>query len=128
MKIVSTDSAPAPAGHYSQAVIHGGLVFVAGQLPKDAETGEIGSGSIVEQTRLVLVNLSRILEAAGSDLEHVLKVTVYVPDISMWGSVNAIYAEFFGDHKPARVVVPTRDLHHGCLIEIDAIAALPESG
>lgn len=123
MKLIQTDRAPAPAGHYSQAVVHNGTVYIAGQLPIDPETGEKCLGSIEEQTEQVLKNVAAILDAAGSGLDRVLKVTIYVSDISLWGGVNAVYAKFFGDHRPARVVVPTRELHHGFLIEVEAIAA-----
>lgn len=124
MKLIQTDRAPAPAGHYSQAVVHNGTVYVAGQLPIDPGTGEKCLGSIEEQTEQVLKNVAAILEAAGSGLDRVLKVTVYVSDISLWGGVNAVYARFFGDHRPARAVVPTRELHHGFLIEVEAVAAV----
>ncbi|MDD3391464.1 MAG: RidA family protein, partial [Synergistaceae bacterium] len=79
---------------------------------------------VEEQTEQVLKNLAAVLEAGGSDPAHVLRVTVYVSDISLWDRVNRVYGEFFGEHKPARTVVPTRDLHHGFLVEIDAIAAV----
>lgn len=126
MEPISTPNAPTPAGHYSQAVVHGGLVFVSGQLPTVPETGERLTGGIELQTRRALQNVAAILEAAGSGIEHVLKTTVYVSDMALWGGVNTAYAEFFGDHRPARAVVPTRDLHHGVLVEIEAIAALPD--
>src|SRR5262249_20275483 len=110
---VFTPQAPSPAGHYSQAVVHNGIVYVAGQLPIDPVTGEKKLGSIEVQTEQALKNVAAILEAAGSDLAQVLKVTVYVSDIEQWGRVNAVYARFFGAHRPARTVVPTRELHHG---------------
>lgn len=124
MKSISTPSAPTPAGHYSQAIEHNGLIFISGQLSVDPATGEIRNGSIEDQTRLVLENLSGILKAAGSDMNHVLKVTIYVSDIDLWGAVNDVYAEAFGEHRPARAVVPSKDLHHGCLIEMEAIATV----
>lgn len=124
MKTISTSSAPAPAGHYSQAVVHDGLVFVSGQLPIDPLTGEKRIDSIEEQTRQALKNVAAILTAANSSLDNVLKVTVYVSDIDLWGRVNEVYAEFFGEHRPARAVVPTRELHHGFQIEIEAIASV----
>jgi 2-iminobutanoate/2-iminopropanoate deaminase len=93
-------------------------------LAVDPVTGEKGIGSIEEQTRLTLRNVEQILLSAGSDLDHVIKTTAYISDIELWGGVNQAYAEVFGDHRPARVVVPSRDLHYGCLVEIDAIAAL----
>ncbi|MCK5465623.1 MAG: RidA family protein, partial [Bacteroidales bacterium] len=82
--------------------------------------------AIEEQTRMVLQNLSAILDASGSSLKEVLKVTVYISDISLWGKVNEVYAEVFGDHRPARAIVPTRDLHFGFKIEVDAVAAIIE--
>jgi len=124
MKIVSTPEAPAPAGHYSQAIVEGGFVFVSGQLPIDPATRAPNTGSIEEQTELVLRNLSAILRAAGSEIDRVVKTTVYVSNIELWGRVNETYAKFFGEHRPARAVVPTRELHFGCLVEIDAVAAV----
>jgi len=123
MNSVSTKNAPIPAGHYSQAMVHNGLVFVSGQLPIDPVTGEKKIGSIEEQTGQTLKNVQAVLEASGSDLNHVLKATVYVANIDLWGQVNTVYASVFGEHRPARAVVPTRDLHHGFLIEIEVIAA-----
>jgi len=124
IKTITTLNAPKPAGHYSQATVHNGLVFVAGQLSIDPATGQHLLGSIEEQAEQTLKNVGAILEAAGSDFDHVLKMTVYVSDIQYWAAVNTIYAKVLGDHKPARAVIPTRDLHHGFLIEIDAIAAV----
>jgi 2-iminobutanoate/2-iminopropanoate deaminase len=123
---ISTPNAPQPAGHYAQAIVHNGLVYVSGQLAVDPATGEKKLGSIEEQTEQALQNVAAILQAAGSDLGRVLKTTVYVSDIGLWGRVNAVYATVFGDHRPARAVVPTRELHYGFQVEIEAIAALPE--
>ena len=127
MQVVFTQRAPGPAGHYSQAIVHQGLVYVSGQLPINPETGEKVSGSIEDQTMQALTNLSQVLNAAGSDIRQVLKVTVYISDIDLWDSVNRVYARFFGDHKPARSVVPTRELHFGFKIEIDAIASVSQA-
>ena len=126
MRPVSTSEAPEPGGHYAQAVVHRGLVYVAGQLPIDPHGGERQPGSIEEQTEQALRNVQAILEAAGSSLARVLKTTVYVTDIRLWGRVNAVYARVFGDHRPARAVVPVSELHHGFMIEIEAIAAVEE--
>lgn len=120
---VHTQDAPAPAGHYSQAVVYNGLVFVAGQLAIDPRTGERRLGSIEEQTEQALKNVGEILKAAGSDLSRVLKMTVYISDMDLWGRVNEVYARVLGGHRPARAVIPTKELHHGFLIEIDAVAA-----
>ena len=121
---IRTSNAPAPGGHYSQAIVHNGLVFVAGQLSIDPSSGEKLAGSIEEQTERTLRNLEAILHASGSDLAHVLKTTVFVSDIAHWGKVNEVYARVFGEHRPARSVVPTRDLHYGFLVEIEAVAAV----
>jgi len=124
MEVISTPNAPKPAGHYSQAIVHNNLVYASGQLPIDPESGEKRIGSIEEQTEQVLKNLSEILKAAGSSLNQVIKTTVYISDIELWDRVNAVYARFFGEHRPARAVVPTRNLHFGFQIEIEAIATL----
>ncbi len=126
MKKIQTPLAPAPGGHYSQAVVHNGLVYVSGQLPVDARTGEKKLGTIEEQTELVLKNTGEILRAAGSDLSRVLKMTIYVSDINLWSQVNEVYARVMGAHRPARVVVPVKELHYGFLIELEAIAATLE--
>jgi len=126
IRTIQTEKAPIPAGHYSQAVVYNGLVFVAGQLAIDPQTGERKLGSIEEQTEQALKNVSEILKAAGSDLKLVLKMTVFVTDIGLWERVNEVYSRVMGEHRPARAVIPTRDLHHGFLIEIEAIAATDE--
>lgn len=120
---VETPAAPIPAGHYSQALVYQGVVYVAGQLPIDPVTGSRELGSIEAQTEQVLRNLAAIVEAAGSDLSRVLRTTVYLTDIGLWSRVNEVYQRAFGAHRPARTVVPVPTLHHGFLIEIDAIAA-----
>jgi len=120
---INTPNAPQPAGHYSQAIKCNGLVFVAGQLSIDPQTGEKRLGSIDEQTEQALNNVHAILGAAGSDWDRVLKMTVYVSDINDWEAVNRVYARILGDNRPARAVIPTGPLHHGFLIEIDAVAA-----
>lgn len=113
-------------GHYSLAVIHNDLVFISGQLSINPDTGEKKFGSIEEETLQALRNLERILEEAGSGKNEVLKTTVYIPDMSLWEQVNSVYSNFFGDHKPARSVVPTKNLHYGFKIEIEAIACIKQ--
>ena len=124
MEKIFTPNAPKPAGHYSQAIVHDNVVYVSGQLPIDPVTGQKRLGSIEEQTEQALKNLAEILRAAGSDIDSVIKTTVYISDIQLWERVNNVYSEFFGEHRPARAIVPTRDLHHGFNIEIEAIASL----
>lgn len=126
MRTIETPHAPHPAGHYSQAVVHGGLVWVAGQLPHDPGNSGRTSGDAEEQTERALRNVEAILEAAGSGLDRLLSVTVYVSDVSLWPRVNAAYARVLGAHRPARAVVPVKELHHGYLVEVQAVAALRE--
>src|ERR1700755_2335341 len=120
---ILTENAPKPAGHYSQAVCHGDLVFVSGQLPVTLEGKIIADASFEEQARLALANMLAIVKAAGSRPDRVLKVTVYLAGVEYWPKFNALYAEAFGDAKPARSVVPGPALHYGALVELEAIAA-----
>ena len=124
MRRIDTKDAPSPGGHYAQGVSHGGFLFVSGQLPIDAKTGEKKTGAIEEQTQQVLDNVLAIVVAAGGDKSHIVKTTVYVSDIELWERVNKVYAEFFGLYRPARAIVPVKELHHGFQIEIEAVAAL----
>ncbi len=111
-------------GHYSPGVIAGGMLYVSGQLPIDPGTGKIAEGGIREQTKQALANVGRVLEAAGCRREDVVMCRVYISDMGNWDAVNGVYAGFFGSHKPARAVVPTRELHHGALVEIEATAEM----
>ena len=124
MNFITTDRAPIPAGHYSQAVVHNGFVFVAGQLAFVPGQSEHRPGSIGEQTERTLRNIEAILQAAGSDLDKVVQMTIYVSDIALWSEVNAVYARVMGAHKPARAIVPVKELHHGYQIEIQAMATV----
>jgi 2-iminobutanoate/2-iminopropanoate deaminase len=124
MQSIETRDAPAAGGHYSQAVVHNGVVYVAGQLPIKPGSSERHVGSIEEQTEQTLRNVEAILNAAGSGLDRVLQMTIYVSDIELWGGVNTVYARVMGAHRPARAVVPVKDLHYGYQIEIQAIAAV----
>jgi 2-iminobutanoate/2-iminopropanoate deaminase len=123
IKTVLAEDAPAPGGHYSQATVYNGLVFVAGQLAIKPN-GERVLDSIEAQTDQAMANVAAILRAAGSDLSRLLKVTIYISDIDLWGAVNQVYARLMGEHRPARAVVPVKELHYGFQIEIEAIAAL----
>jgi len=127
MKLVSTLNAPAARGHYSQAVVHDGLVYVAGQLPIVPGEPERRLATFDEQARRVIDNVIAILHEAGSAPHLVLKATVYIADVEHWPAFNAIYAEKLGAHRPARTVVPVAQLHYGYLVEMDAIAALRDS-
>lgn len=123
LETVHTTDAPAPAGHYAQGIVHDGVVYVSGQLPLDPATREIVPGGIEAQTEQTLRNVEAVLRAAGSSLGHVLSVTVYVTERALWPQVNDVYARVLGAHRPARAVVPVKELRPGCLIEVQAIAA-----
>src|SRR5688572_15353698 len=110
MKTIQPADQPRPKGHYSPGIEHNGLVFVSGQLPMDLETREPFTGSIEEQTELALRNVEAVLQAAGSGLGQVLQFTIYVSDMELWTAVNAAYARVMGDHRPARAIVPVKDL------------------
>lgn len=125
MTTIETTDAPRPAGHYAQGVSHAGLIYVAGQLPLDPATGEVVGDTMDVQAERTLANVAAILRAGGSDLQHLLSVTVYVTDRSHWGAFNAVFARVLGEHRPARAVVPVPELRHGCLVEIQAVGAVP---
>lgn len=126
MKTIQPSSQSQLKGHYSPGIVHNGLVYVSGQLPMDLETRVPFTGSIEEQTELALRNVEAVLHAAGSNLDRVLQMTIYVSDMEMWGRVNESYARVMGDHRPARAMIPVKDLHFGTQIEIQAIAAVKD--
>ena len=126
MKKIQPTNMPVPKGHYSPAVEHNGLIFVSGQLPTNHETGVVETGAIELQTELALRNIETILLAANSDLNHVLQMTIYISEMDLWEKVNEVYKRILGDHKPARAIVPVKDLHFGTKIEIQAIATVTD--
>ncbi len=119
---IQPPSMPTPKGHYTPGIAANGFVFVSGQLPMDPASGEIVPGGITAQTERALRNVELVLQAAGSSLDRVVQMTVYIPDGELWGGVNAVYARVMGGHRPARAVIPVSPLHYGALIEIQAIA------
>jgi 2-iminobutanoate/2-iminopropanoate deaminase len=121
-RIISTDRAPKAIGPYSQAVISGGLAFLCGQGPIDPATGCVVEGDITAQTERVLQNLSAVLEACGSSLAQVLKVTVFLADLNDFRKMNQVYARYFPADPPARTTVEAARLPLDTLVEIDAIA------
>ena len=123
IETVSTAGAPRPAGHYSQATVHDGLLFVAGQLGVLPDGTHRPEASFETQAQQALENVLAIVRAGGSAPERVLKVNVYIVGVEHWPAFNKVYAEAFGDARPARAVIPVPELHHGYLVEIDAIAA-----
>ena len=122
--IVSTTNAPAAIGPYSQATKIGNFVFTSGQIPIDPATGQVVAGSVEEQTRLVLTNLTAVLEAAGTSLDKVVKTTVFIKDMNDFATINAAYATFFQNEPPARSCVEVARLPKDVLVEIEAIAHL----
>ena len=126
MRTIQPSNQPQPKGHYSPGIEHNGLIYVSGQLPMSLDTREPFTGDIDAQTELALRNVEAVLHAAGSDLNHVLQFTIYVSDMELWGAVNSAYARVMGEHRPARAIVPVKDLHFGTKIEIQAIAAVAD--
>ena len=126
LESVRTDHAPAAIGPYSQAIVTDGWVFCSGQIPLDAETGELDTGDVATQTDLCLKNLAHVLEAAGSSLQSVVKTTVFLSDMNTFAEMNEVYARHFGDHRPARAAVQAAALPKFCDVEIECIARVEE--
>lgn len=121
MEPIVTHNAPAAIGPYSQAIKANGFVYCSGQIPLNPD-GNMIEGGIVEQTTQVLKNLQAVLQAAGSDLNKILKVTVYLKDMKMFQEFNQVYGSFFVQHKPARATVGINELPKGALVEIECVA------
>lgn len=124
LRFLSTDKAPAAVGPYSQGVKAENIIYTSGQLPIDPVTGELSKGDIQKETRLCLENVKAVLEAAHATIEDLVKVTVFVTDMNDFSKINEVYAEFFGDHKPARSLVQVAALPKGADIEIEGIAII----
>ena len=122
MDYIATDGAPKAIGPYSQAVKANGLVYTSGQISLDPATGNLVEGDFAAQAHRVFRNLDAVLREAGSGFSKVLKATVYVTDLANFQTLNAIYAEYFGDHKPARTTVEVKGLPKGAALEIDLVA------
>lgn len=124
MKYINTNNGLRSAGHYSQGIIYKDLIFLSGQFSIDSITGDKKYGTIEQETQQILSNIESILTEAGSSKEKVLKVTLFISDISLWSKIDEVYSIFFGEHKPARSIVPVGELHYGFKVEIEAIAAI----
>jgi 2-iminobutanoate/2-iminopropanoate deaminase len=122
---VSTPAAPAAIGPYSQAVRAGSLLFVSGQIPLDPETGAMVEGDIAAQTHRVFLNLKAILEAAGSSLDRVVRVGVFLADLNDFAAMNDVYATYFSSPAPARATIQAARLPRDARVEIDLVAELP---
>ncbi len=123
MKIIETDYSVRDGGHYVPAMEHNGTIYISGQLSIDPETGKVPTGGVKEEAKQALKNLQYVLSAAGLEKENVIMCRVYIPDVAYWPELNVVYSDFFGKHRPARVVVPSNNLYAGCLVEIEAVAA-----
>ena len=123
-QVVSTDKAPKAIGPYSQAIKAGNVIYTSGQVSLDPKSGELVTGDFNAQARRVFENLKAVLRAAGADFRNVAKATVFLTDLGDFGALNAIYAEYFGDHKPARTTVQVAGLPKGAQLEIDLIAVI----
>ena len=124
MKIVMPEGDQKKKGHYVPGMISHGMLYISGQLPIDPETGAMVGGGAAEHAAAALGNVERVLKAAGLTRENVVQCRIYIPHVEDWDAVNAAYAEFFGTHKPARAIVPSRELHYGALAEVEAVAEL----
>lgn len=121
-KVLHTDKAPAAIGPYSQAIEVNGFVFASGQIPINPATGEMVAGDVKEQTRQALTNASEVMKAAGLDLSHVVKTTVFLADMNDFAAMNEVYATFFSAPFPARSAVAVKTLPKGALVEVECIA------
>ncbi len=122
MKEIQSTAAPAAIGPYSQAIEANGMVFASGQIPIDPSTGNIVEGGIEQQTHQSLRNVKAVLEAAGTDLAHVVKTTVFLSSITDFANMNEVYAQYFSQPFPARSAVAVKDLPKGALVEIEVVA------
>ena len=122
-QVIHTDNAPKAIGPYSQAVKAGNMLFVSGQVPFVPETMEIVEGDVKAQTAQSLKNVQAILAEAGLDFSHVVKSTVFIKDMNEFAQINEVYAEFFGENKPARACVEVARLPKDVLLEVEAIVA-----
>ena len=123
--IISTSTAPAAIGPYSQAVRAGSTLYCSGQIPLDPETGQLIEGGIEDQTRRSLLNLQSVLEAAGLSFDHVVQVTVYLIDMADFAAMNGVYAEFLGRSLPSRATIAVAGLPRGARVEISLVAVGP---
>ena len=128
VRTISTPTAPAAIGPYSQGVVSNGVLYTAGQIALDPATGNVVDGDVVAQTERVLANLGAVIEAAGASWAQVLKTTVYLAEMADFPKVNEVYARVFGSARPARSTVQVAGLPRGVLVEIDAIVAVGQGG
>jgi 2-iminobutanoate/2-iminopropanoate deaminase len=126
LKIVHTDTAPAAIGPYSQGIVANGFLYTAGQIPIDPATGQIVAGDVAAQTQRVMANLAAVLGTVGASWKDVVKTTVFLHDLADFPVVNEVYGKALGDARPARSTVQVGALPRGALVEIEAVAAVPQ--
>jgi len=124
MRAIHTKYSRNSKGHYVPGMIHNDTLYSSGQLSLDLDSGEIVEGGIAAETKRALENMEMVLKEADLTKKDIVMVRLYTSDVDNWDIINEEYSNYFGDHKPARAVVPTRELHYGCLIEIEAVAAI----
>jgi len=122
MKLIETQYSKTAKGHYSPGVLHNGILYISGQISRNLDTKEKPE-KFEDEVKQALDNMELVLKTAGLSKEKVLSIRAFIPSIELWDEFNSAYASWFGGHKPARTVVPCRDLHYGCRVEIEAIAA-----
>ena len=124
IKNINSDLAPTAIGPYSQAIIAGDFLYISGQLPIDSKTGNFAGNDITSQTKQSLLNIMAICQSAGVSLNHIVKVNIFLKDLNHFNAMNTVYAQVFGQHKPARAAVEVARIPKDALIEIEAIAYL----
>ncbi|MFT4846871.1 MAG: 2-iminobutanoate/2-iminopropanoate deaminase [Cryomorphaceae bacterium] len=122
MEIIITKNAPAPIGPYNQAVVHENTIYISGQVALEADTGKMDNANLAEETHRVMRNIGAVLQAAGSDFDHLIKCSIFILDMNEFKTINEVYASFFNDHHPARETVEVSKLPAGARVEISAIA------
>lgn len=122
MEIIKTKNAPAPIGPYNQAVVHENTIYISGQVALEPDTGKMDNANLAEETHRVMRNLGAVLQAAGSDFDHLIKCSIFILDMNEFKTINEVYASFFNEHHPARETVEVSKLPAGARVEISAIA------
>ncbi len=122
LQLVTASGLPAPGGHYSHAVVVGGLAFISGLLPVDSAGKALADEPFEVQVAQVFANLAEVLTSCGSRRSQLVQVRVYLTDVNLWGPFNALYATWLGEHRPARCIVPVPALHFGVALEVEAVA------
>lgn len=124
MKLIQPPTKRENKGHYTPGIVSCGMLYISGQLSIDPDTGKIPEGGISAEAQQCFSNLDRVLKEAGCSCKNVVHCRIYLSNIENWDDVNLLYGAYFGEHKPARIVVPTNPLHFGCLMEIEAMAEM----